>query len=153
MMVEFKIDRETAEPKLMEINGRFWGSLPLAVIAGVDFPYLYYRLAQGLDVESDNGYVQGAVSRHFMSDLHNLYEVLFKRDPMRAVAYPTRRRALRNFFVLPRGCRSDVLDRRDIMPALAEVIDTGVGIYSRYRTKLQARSFPQPPNPASEYLA
>lgn len=35
-MVEFKIGRDG--PQLMEINGRVWGSLPLAAAAGVDFP-------------------------------------------------------------------------------------------------------------------
>src|SRR5436309_8805948 len=35
-MVEFKIGVDG--PKLMEINGRVWGSLPLAVRAGMDFP-------------------------------------------------------------------------------------------------------------------
>lgn len=128
MMVEFKIDRESGEPKFMEINGRFWGSLPLAVIAGVDFPYLYYRLAQGLEVERHRGDCKGVVSRHFMGDLHHLYSALFKRDPMRALAYPKRRQALLDFLRLPRGCKSDVLDHRDIMPAFAEVIDTAVWV-------------------------
>ncbi len=36
-MVEFKIDKRDNEPKLMEVNPRFWGSLPLAVASGVDF--------------------------------------------------------------------------------------------------------------------
>lgn len=40
IMVEFKTDVASGIPKLMEINGRFWGSLPLAVAAGADFPYL-----------------------------------------------------------------------------------------------------------------
>src|ERR671914_285893 len=40
-MVEFKAGREG--PKLMEINGRIWGSLPLAVKSGMDFPA---RMAQ-----------------------------------------------------------------------------------------------------------
>lgn len=42
-MIEFK---ETPEGKhyLMEINPRFWGSLQLAIDAGVDFPVLLYRL-------------------------------------------------------------------------------------------------------------
>lgn len=45
-MVEFK---ETPEGKhvLMEINPRFWGSLQLAIDAGVDFPALLYRLYEG----------------------------------------------------------------------------------------------------------
>lgn len=39
-MVEFKVDPRDNVPKLMEINPRFWGSLPLAIKAGVDFPYI-----------------------------------------------------------------------------------------------------------------
>lgn len=39
-MVEYKIDARTGEAALMEINGRFWGSLQLAIDAGIDFPKL-----------------------------------------------------------------------------------------------------------------
>jgi len=39
-MVEFKRDRRDERAKLIEINGRFWGSLQLAIAAGVDFPAL-----------------------------------------------------------------------------------------------------------------
>lgn len=39
-MVEYKLDVATGEHVLMEINGRFWGSLQLAIDAGVDFPAL-----------------------------------------------------------------------------------------------------------------
>ncbi len=46
-MVEFRYDPRDGLPKLMEINPRFWGSLPLAVYAGVDFPYLIFRMARG----------------------------------------------------------------------------------------------------------
>ncbi len=37
-MLEFKHDRDSGEYVLMEINARLWGSLQLAVDAGVDFP-------------------------------------------------------------------------------------------------------------------
>jgi predicted ATP-grasp superfamily ATP-dependent carboligase len=49
-MVEFKLDKRDNTLKLMEMNGRLWGSLPLAIVAGVDFPYLLYKLY--LDGES-----------------------------------------------------------------------------------------------------
>jgi predicted ATP-grasp superfamily ATP-dependent carboligase len=39
-MVEFKRDIRDGKAKLMEINGRFWGSLQLAISSGVDFPAL-----------------------------------------------------------------------------------------------------------------
>ena len=44
-MVEFKHDPATGRSWLMEINGRFWGSIQLAIAAGVDFPWLYVRQA------------------------------------------------------------------------------------------------------------
>lgn len=46
-MVEYKMDAATGTPYLMEVNGRFWGSLQLAVDAGVDFPALLVTLARG----------------------------------------------------------------------------------------------------------
>ncbi len=45
-MVEFKVDPRDGVPKLMEINPRFWGSLQLAVVSEVDFPYLMFKMAQ-----------------------------------------------------------------------------------------------------------
>jgi len=39
-MVEFKRDERNGKAILMEVNGRFWGSLQLAVSSGVDFPSL-----------------------------------------------------------------------------------------------------------------
>lgn len=144
MMVEFKIDRRTGEPALMETNGRFWGSLPLAVLAGVDFPYLYYQLSLGREIERSERYAEGLVSRHFMGDLHHLLATLFKRDSLRSSSYPPRLRALREFFRLPRGTKPDVFDRRDPVPAFAEMMDTASGTFSRF-----AKASPEP----SKFLA
>jgi len=46
-MAEFKVDPRDGIPKLMEVNPRFWGSLQLAIISGVDFPWLMLRMALG----------------------------------------------------------------------------------------------------------
>mgnify|MGYP001604390733 CR=1 FL=1 len=46
-MVEFRHDPATGDAALMEVNGRFWGSLPLAVKAGVDFPFYAWEVGQG----------------------------------------------------------------------------------------------------------
>ncbi len=50
-MVEFKVDPRDGEPKLLEVNPRFWGSLHHAIVCGVDFPFLLYRLAMDGDVD------------------------------------------------------------------------------------------------------
>ena len=43
-MIEFKLNAETGHFTLIEINGRFWGSLPLALAAGADFPFWLYQM-------------------------------------------------------------------------------------------------------------
>ena len=46
-MVEFRFDRETGKSALMEVNGRFWGSVSFPIIAGVDFPLYYWQVLHG----------------------------------------------------------------------------------------------------------
>ena len=58
-MVEFKKDSRDGEYKLMEINPKFWGSLDLAIAAGVDFPALAATMAYAGDVESVFSYHAG----------------------------------------------------------------------------------------------
>jgi D-aspartate ligase len=48
--VEFKRDPRDGELKLFDINPRVWGWHTLAQRAGVDFPYLAYRLARGEEI-------------------------------------------------------------------------------------------------------
>ena len=50
-MVEFRVDR-AGNPYLMEVNGRLWGSLQLAIDSGIDFPWLLFRAANGECVEA-----------------------------------------------------------------------------------------------------
>lgn len=46
-MVEFRVDRETRQTALMEVNGRFWGSVSFPILAGVDFPLYYWQVLHG----------------------------------------------------------------------------------------------------------
>lgn len=61
--VEFMIDPRTNQPVLMEINPRFWNSLELAVQSGVDFPYLFYQLSLGKEINTQNSYEIGRRNR------------------------------------------------------------------------------------------
>jgi predicted ATP-grasp superfamily ATP-dependent carboligase len=74
-MVEFKVTAD-GKPYLMEVNGRFWGSLQLAIDAGVDFPWLLYQLATGRALDPSNGYATGVRSRWLLGDLARLYKML-----------------------------------------------------------------------------
>ena len=45
--VEFKYDARDARYKILDVNARAWTWIALGEIAGVDFPYLLWRLAMG----------------------------------------------------------------------------------------------------------
>lgn len=82
-MVEFKRERSTGRYKLMEINPRFWGSLPLAVAAGVDMPTILYRVAAGEPVAPVLSHPTGVRMRYLFQDLLSLPGYL-GRTPNRA---------------------------------------------------------------------
>jgi predicted ATP-grasp superfamily ATP-dependent carboligase len=62
-MVEFKVDPRDGVPKLMEVNPKFWGSIALPIAAGVDFPYLLYRMVTEGDVTPVTSYNTGVRCR------------------------------------------------------------------------------------------
>lgn len=70
-MVEFKVATD-GTPYLMEINTRFWGSLQLAIDAGIDFPALLLKIAQGQSVPQPT-VTTGKRLRWLMGDLDHLY--------------------------------------------------------------------------------
>lgn len=81
--VEFLVDNE-GKPYFLEINPRFWGCLEMSIIAGVDFPWLLYRLAVEGDIEDVFDYELGMKCRwllpgdilHFLTNKNR-----FKMDP------------------------------------------------------------------------
>ncbi|MFO0701281.1 MAG: ATP-grasp domain-containing protein [Nitrospira sp.] len=80
-MVEFKLDATRNRPVLMEVNGRWWGSLQLAIDAGIDFPFLLYQLAMDRPRQSlPTGYRVGTRSRWFLGDLDHLLLRLTRSD-------------------------------------------------------------------------
>jgi predicted ATP-grasp superfamily ATP-dependent carboligase len=62
-MVEFRKDLRDGSLKLMEVNPRFWGSLQLSILAGIDFPYLLYKMFTDGDVEPITDYKAGIKCR------------------------------------------------------------------------------------------
>jgi predicted ATP-grasp superfamily ATP-dependent carboligase len=79
-MVEYKVDAATGEPVLMEINGRFWGTLQLAIDAGVDFPRLLVDAALGGPVAPVTRWRVGVKSRWLWGDVDHAWARL-RRSP------------------------------------------------------------------------
>ncbi len=74
-MVEFRRDADDGSFRLLEVNPRFWGSLPLAVHAGVDFPSLYYDLAADRLDEPVFDYDVGVGCHTLVGELSYLHSV------------------------------------------------------------------------------
>jgi len=71
-MVEYKRDSATGQPYLMEVNGRFWGSLQLAIDSGVDFPRMLVGFALGEDTTEMPSYRVGVRSRWWWGQIDHL---------------------------------------------------------------------------------
>ncbi len=70
LMVEFLVNFDTGEWRFVETNARFWGSLPLAVAAGADFPfYLYQMLVHG-ERRFPHQYRDNLYCRNLTADLY-----------------------------------------------------------------------------------
>jgi predicted ATP-grasp superfamily ATP-dependent carboligase len=123
VMVEFKVDATNGRVFLMEINGRFWGSLPLAVEAGADFPSVVYGLAQGRSTKPVEFVPAEIRTRHFLGDLKWVLSVFFSNDRLRSTLYPSRLRAMWDFKKEIFLSKGDVFNWRDMKPSFMEYID------------------------------
>ena len=122
-MIEFKRDAETGSPFLMELNGRFWGSLQLAIDAGVDFPRLLVDCCTGSS-SPPTTYRPGVRTRWLMGDLDHLLLRLTRPSKALHLAHdaPGRLATLAQFiggFFPP--TRQEVLKASDPRPFLREV--------------------------------
>ena len=78
-MVEYRHDPATGRYWLMEINGRFWGSLPLASQAGACFAWEQYRHAVLRELADETIAYRSRRARYAIPDTKRLVQIL--RDP------------------------------------------------------------------------
>ncbi|MCA0756662.1 ATP-grasp domain-containing protein [Paenibacillus sp. N4] len=102
--VDYMVDSRTGEPKLMEINPRYWASLNLALACGIDFPFMHYRLGVGADPEPMLAYKEGVFGRQ-----------LLPGDILHFLASKKRWRQNPPFFTTK--LKDDVISRDDPWPA------------------------------------
>lgn len=83
-MVEYRHDPATGRYVLMEINGRFWGSIPLAYHCGVNFAWETWRcaVAQPIEQAPDPVTFRHRIARYMVPDTKHLLVQLQKSLPM-----------------------------------------------------------------------
>jgi predicted ATP-grasp superfamily ATP-dependent carboligase len=118
-MAEFKTNGRRVA--LMEFNARFWGSLQLAIDAGVDFPHLLIEAVQGIDSGLPPDYECGVRSRWLLGDVdHAIALGRGAINPHGETGIAAAARAL----LRPTGsrCRWEVLRASDPLPFLHELV-------------------------------
>jgi predicted ATP-grasp superfamily ATP-dependent carboligase len=121
-MVEFRI-RPDGTPVFLEVNGRFWNSLPLAVCAGVDFPALLTRMIEGGDVEGPDSYQVGVRCRWLLGDFRHLLQVWRGVPVGYPGQFPGRLATAVRFFLPVPGTHHDNFTLLDPLPEVGDWVD------------------------------
>lgn len=121
-MAEFK-QNEQGDARLMEINGRIWGSLPVAVAAGVDFPARLCELTLAGPTHEPTTdlvhYRTGVHVQNFQKELSWIIRVLRGSDSHPLMKLPRRRDAFKAIIDLFRpSYRFDILSLSDPRPGI-----------------------------------
>lgn len=142
-MVEFRVDEGTNTAKLMEVNGRFWGSLALALQAGVDFPYLLYELFVNSKRIKVNSYRTNLKCQWRRGDLERLVQILRNENNNPIEKLPSKKRAIYDFTVSlldPRVC-DFIFSYNDVLPGLVDLKRLFAEVWKKIFKKLFLRKF------------
>jgi predicted ATP-grasp superfamily ATP-dependent carboligase len=122
-MVEYRYDAARGRYCLMEINGRFWGSLPLASACGAEFAWEHYRHWAGIS-QASTTQRDDLKARFMIPETRRLIRVLFGRGAITDPLYrPTPMADLWRYlagFIDPRT-RNYVFSWTDPGPFLADL--------------------------------
>lgn len=125
---DFIEDPRDGVPKLMEINPRFTRSIKVCVIAGVDFPYLLYKMAMGEKVPAVLDYQIGIFLRYLPSDI-----MWFIKSKERFKARP------HFFWFLGKNLRDEIISLKDPGPAIAYFASMAVSMLNKEERKFRLR--------------
>lgn len=129
-MVEFRI-RADGTPVFLEVNGRFWNSLPLAIYAGADFPKLLAEIAEFGDTRvalasTDDVlpiYRDGVKCRWILGDVRHLAAVWRGAPSGYTGKFPARLQTLADFIKPTAGMYHDNFQWRDPLPEAGDWLD------------------------------
>ena len=124
-MLELKRDIATGTAYVMEVNGRLWGSLQLAIDAGVDFPALLVGAALGNFPEQPPAYRAGVRLRWWWGDVNHLLARLRHSGERLSLPpnAPTRAALVRDFLALRRADRNETFRADDPRPFLVDTLE------------------------------
>lgn len=122
-MLEFKKDSNTGELKLLEVNGRFWGSLPLALHCGVNFPVYLAKMWNNEACAYPESYPERVRCRHTNRYLTHLLHVMKGPPSEWQGQFPGRIETLKDFLkIRGKGLFYYSFEPGDPMPEAADIL-------------------------------
>jgi protein-tyrosine-phosphatase/predicted ATP-grasp superfamily ATP-dependent carboligase len=133
-MVEFRRQASDGRPYFLEINGRLWGSLALALHAGIDFPTALIECCRyGATTVKAQNYRSGMKCRNiFPGEIHHLVSIVKANATEKTQPPPSKVRAILGFFALflVPTIRHDYLWWSDPLPGLVQATRI-TGLYAK----------------------
>jgi len=128
-MFEFKLNKNSTWI-LLEINARPWGSMPLPIALGVDFPYRWYRLLTAGEEIPAVSYRVGVFGRNLVPDLRAAVAEARQLSPPARIRFAMWR-AAELLRPLTRREVHDLLVSDDPRPGLAELAESAMKAWRR----------------------
>jgi predicted ATP-grasp superfamily ATP-dependent carboligase len=120
-MVEFKVNPRDGASVLMEVNGRYWGSISLPILAGFNFPLFHWKVLHDEPPEVPPVYrtgLQWRWSAGYLRRFHDLMLGALRAGSSRDVLLHDLHYLRADFA----DSRDPLWTRSDPMPAMLEVI-------------------------------
>jgi len=139
-MAEFRYDFKSNDWIFVELNSRFWGSLPLAVACGADFPLFLYDLYCHDRREFPGNYRVNGTCRNWMMDIGWLRKMLAAngRNPRLQLGLAWQLlKELRYPLMARESC--DTLARDDRSPGVNEIREALQEIPKKFHRKVFQR--------------
>lgn len=138
-MVEFR-QRPDGEFVFLEVNGRFWNSLPLACYAGADFPAAVAEIAEQGDCAPIMDYKVGVRCRWLSGDFRHLLAVWRGAPKGYPAAFPGRLSTLIKVLTPVPGTYHDNFQLGDPLPELGDWLSIAQRIFEKKKSKEQLRA-------------
>lgn len=119
--VQFIRDRDSGEYKLLEVNPRFWASVPMDIAAGVDYPHYFWQLATGRGPVGEPSYEVGTATHRLIGEGVHMLSVLFDEYPLveKPSVSGTLTGTVRSLWAHP---NFDLLDLQDPRPFISDAV-------------------------------
>ena len=119
--VEFRHDRASGDLWLLEVNGRYWGSLTSAIACGLDYPWYHWQLARGMTPAIPATYRSGVRARWIAGDVARLRGVWNGSGTTGLMTFSKWRETLRFVTDFKPGTHAAPWSAADPLPAMQEL--------------------------------